>query len=70
LFKYSDSKEVVFENFKFGFGLPMYCLARVFMDFGLKLFKTKGLLEVQKNGLTTPAQTCSYFGLLSILSIT
>ena len=70
LFRYSDSKEVVFENFKFGFGLPLYSMARVYLDFGLKLFKTKGLLEVKKNGLKTPAQTFSYFGLLSIMSIT
>ena len=53
LFRFSDSKEVVFENFKFGFGLPMYSVARVYLDFGLNLFKTKGLSEVKKNGLKT-----------------
>ena len=46
LFRYSDSKEVVFENFKFDFGLSLYSVARVFMDFGLKVFKTKGLKQV------------------------
>lgn len=70
LFRYTDSKEVVFENFKFGFGLPLYSVARVYLDFGLKLFKTKGLLEVKRNGLKTSAQAFSYFGLLSTMSIT
>jgi len=54
LFRFSDSKEIVFENFKFGFGLPMLSVARVFLDFGLKLFKTKGLEWVKKHGLQTP----------------
>lgn len=70
LFRFSDSKEVVFENFKFGFGLSMYSVSRVFLDFGLKLFKSRGMQEVKRNGLKTPAQATSYFGLLSIMSIT
>lgn len=70
LFKFTDSKEIVFENFKFEFWLPLYSLSKVFVDFALSIFKTKGIQSVQKYGLKNQVEKFSYFGLLTVMSIT